>query len=58
MGDSNTPISSGVSVHHHSQSSIQGGSLKSDLTEIEIPNASGVYQNVNDYTLLRSVIFG
>lgn len=43
MGDSNTPISSGVSVHHHSQASSQGGALKSNLTEIEIPDASGNY---------------
>ena len=43
MGDSNTPISTGVSVHHHSQASSQGGSLKSDKTEIEIPDASGDY---------------
>jgi hypothetical protein len=43
MGDSNTPISSGVSVHHHANSSIQGGALKSDLTVIETPDGSGNY---------------
>lgn len=43
MGDSNTPINAGVSVHYHSRSSVQGGALKSNLTEIETPNASGVY---------------
>ncbi|MDG2265897.1 MAG: hypothetical protein P8L91_02830 [Candidatus Marinimicrobia bacterium] len=43
MGDSNTPISSGVSVHHHSNSSVQGGALKSDLTVIESPDGSGNY---------------
>ncbi|MDG2267014.1 MAG: hypothetical protein P8L91_08535 [Candidatus Marinimicrobia bacterium] len=43
MGDSNTPISSGVSVHHHANSSIQGGALKSDLTVIETPDGSGRY---------------
>lgn len=43
MGDSNTPINSGVSVHHHSQASAQGGALKSDLTEIEFPNGSGQF---------------
>jgi|TARA_R100001530_G_C4302619_1_gene150909 hypothetical protein len=43
MGDSNTPINTGVSVHHHSQSSAQGGALKSDLTEIEFPDGSGTY---------------
>lgn len=43
MGDSNTPINQGVSVHHHSQSSVQGGALKSDLTVIETPDGSGVY---------------
>ena len=41
MGDSNTPINTGVSVHHHSQASSQGGSLKSDKTVIETPDGSG-----------------
>jgi|TARA_B110000438_G_C15397941_1_gene472064 hypothetical protein len=41
MGDSNTPINSGVSVHYHSDSNVQGGSLKSDLTVIETPDGSG-----------------
>lgn len=49
MGDSNTPISSGVSVHHHSQSSIQGGALKSNLTEIEFPDGSGVYVKMESF---------
>jgi len=43
MGDSNTPINTGVSVHHHSQASSQGGSLKGDLTAIETVDGSGVY---------------
>ena len=43
MGDSNTPINTGVSVHHHSQASSQGGSLKGNLTEIETVDGSGVY---------------
>ncbi len=43
MGDSNTPINTGVSVHHHSNSSSQGGALKSNLTVIETPDGSGNY---------------
>jgi|TARA_R100000781_G_scaffold82403_1_gene50766 hypothetical protein len=43
MGDSNTPINTGVSVHHHSNSSSQGGALKSDLTVVEFPDGSGNY---------------
>ncbi len=43
MGDSNTPINSGVGVHHHSTASSQGGALKSDLTVIETPDGSGNY---------------
>jgi len=43
MGDSNTPINQGVSVHHHSNDSSQGGALKSDLTVFETPDGSGVY---------------
>ena len=43
MGDSNTPINTGVSVHHHSNSSVQGGALKSDLTVIETPDGSANY---------------
>jgi len=41
MGDSNTPINTGVSVHDHSDSSSMGGPLKSDLTVIETPDGSG-----------------
>ncbi len=43
MGDSNTPINTGVSVHHHSVASSQGGALKSDLTVVETPDGSGNY---------------
>ena len=43
MGDSNTPINQGVSVHHHANISSQGGALKSDLTVVETPDGSGNY---------------
>ena len=43
MGDSNTPINQGVSVHHHSNDSSQGGALKSDLTVVETPDGSVNY---------------
>ncbi len=43
MGDSNTPINTGVSVHHHANISSQGGALKSNLTVIETPDGSGNY---------------
>jgi len=46
MGDSNTPINTGVSVHHHSNDSSQGGALKSDLTVIETPDGSGNYVQI------------
>lgn len=49
MGDSNTPISSGVSVHHHSQASSQGGALKSDLTEVEFPDGSGTFVKIEAF---------
>ncbi len=45
MGDSNTPINSGVSVHHHTQASSQGGALVmtgATPTEIQI-GSTGQY---------------
>ena len=45
MGDSNTPINTGVSVHHHTQASSQGGALVmtgTNPTEIQL-DATGVF---------------
>tara|TARA_Y100001938_G_C8047972_1_gene410036 strand:- start:350 stop:508 length:159 start_codon:yes stop_codon:yes gene_type:complete len=45
MGDSNTPINAGVSVHHHTQASSQGGALVitgTNQTQMQIAS-SGKY---------------
>tara|TARA_R110002020_G_scaffold128956_1_gene288952 strand:+ start:1291 stop:1452 length:162 start_codon:yes stop_codon:yes gene_type:complete len=52
MGDSNTPINTGVAVHHHSQESSQGGVLKSDLTEVEITDGTGNYVSLEGLVLV------
>jgi hypothetical protein len=49
MGDSNTPINTGVSVHHHSNDSSQGGPLKSDLTVVEFPDGSANYITMESF---------
>ena len=56
MGDSQTSTS-GTATHKHSQTSSDGGALRSDTTEVQIKETSK-YHSLYDYTMIQSVVFG
>jgi hypothetical protein len=56
MGDSQTSTS-GTSVHRHSETSSDGGSLRSDTTTVQIQETS-TNLSLQTYSMIQGVVFG
>tara|TARA_B110000263_G_C15055367_1_gene394920 strand:+ start:80 stop:250 length:171 start_codon:yes stop_codon:yes gene_type:complete len=56
MGDSQTSTS-GTAVHRHSVTSSDGGSLRTDTTEVQILETS-TYMTIQEYTTIQGIVYG
>lgn len=56
MGDSQTSVS-GTSPHRHSNSSADGGALRTNTTSVQVAETSA-YHSLQTYTTIQGVVFG